>query len=74
MEKFFNFIAALAVSFVFMGVFLGIFFKSIEKEQQRQCEKALEWCDKYEDAGACDDKYLSVCYEQRGGNNAKQND
>ena len=32
-----------------------------DKETKRQCIVAMDHCEKYSDAGACEPKYLKVC-------------
>lgn len=57
MKKILN--AFLIISF--FALFLYGCNEGLEKEARRQCIVAMDYCEKYEDAGACNPEYMKVC-------------
>lgn len=57
MEKMMMILCVLALFWVFVWAFVT----GLDREAKRQCIIAQDNCLKYQDAGACDPKYLKVC-------------
>lgn len=49
------------VGLLFFVLFIWAFITGLDREARRKCIVAMDHCEKYEDAGACDPKYLKVC-------------